>query len=816
MNTVVSVYVDQAVYHIDKPYNYLVPEKLKDLAKPGCRVIVPFGRNNPRRTGIIVGFGDPNYSDGVKRIIDVLDETPLLDDNMLKLASYLKEHTYCTFYTAVKAMLPPGVNYKIIASYSVSDFVTEDNINDFSPEYIRIINYIKKYEFGVEKDKLLRNLGLADDKILNKMLHEGVLYRNDLSVRKVADATVKMVKVTDIGRDLSSLKLTVKQKSVLITLNEVECCSVREICYFTGVTPAVLTTLQKKGAIEIFEQEYFRNPYSDNCSLNENEIILTEEQQKSYNDLLSQYETGVGGVSLLFGVTGSGKTQVFLKLCDEVAKQGKGVIVMVPEIALTPQTLKIFRERYGSKVAVFHSAMTQGERLDEWKRVKNGEANVAVGTRSAIFAPVKNLGLIIIDEEQEYTYKSEMSPRYNAKDVARFRANQSKALVVMSSATPSIESFSKAKIGKYKLTKLDKRYGNAVLPKVEIVDMKLEAKNGNSTSISSVLANYIDEALSLGNQAIILLNRRGHNTFVSCPKCGYVVTCENCSISMTYHSANNRLMCHYCGASQYFVDKCPECNYENMRYSGVGTQKAAEEIEKMFPEAKILRMDADSTTTRLDYEKNLSSFQEGKYNILIGTQMVAKGLNFPKVTVVGVLNADNSLYSQDFRSYEKTFSLLTQVIGRSGRGDSAGVAVIQTNDPENSIIEMAATQDYGAFYESEILTRKLRIYPPYCDISVVGFSCFNKQKTFEAANDFMKDIKDFIDNEFADVKVIVLGPASAQISVINKNYRFRLIIKHKNTARFREMVNKLLLQYNNKPISKIVSLTFDTNPYNII
>ena len=730
--TIVSVAVDQTVYLIDKPFDYFVPETLSGKAQVGCRVLVPFGNGNLRKTGIILSFSEFDESKKLKTIISVLDDEPVLSEEMLKLAEYIRTETFCTWYSAVRVLLPPGINYKVRQEYELSENAGEI-YGSLSDELKPLADILLKSK-TVAKESVYKSLGLDENcGLMEKLIHKGFAVRSGTAVRTVGDASLKMVRLTDLAQDLSGVKLTPKQKQLMAVLNDIGCCSVKELCYFTGLTVAVINGLNKKGLIDIFEQEYYRNPYSEADFKPEPPAVLTLSQQKAFDGLKSDYLEPQGITALLYGVTGSGKTQVFLKMCEEVAAAGRGVIVMVPEIALTPQTLGIFHRRFGKNVAVFHSAMSQGQRLDEWKRVKRGEAMIAVGTRSAVFAPFSDVGLIIMDEEQEHTYKSEMSPYFHAKDIARRRIAMSKGLLILSSATPSVETFSLAQAGKYRLYRLENRFGNAVLPTVETVDMREEAAKGNTGIISNLLYDRISEALENGKQAILLLNRRGFNTYVSCTQCGTVMNCDNCSISLTYHNANNRLMCHYCGKSLPYTDKCPNCGSERMKYSGLGTQKAEAELQSLFPNARILRMDADSTSTRSDYEKNLKAFADFKYDIMLGTQMVAKGLDFPKVTVVGVLNADVAMHSSDFRSYERTFSLLTQVVGRSGRGDEKGTAVIQTNEPDSTVLSLAARQDYDSFYNSEILTRKLMIYPPYCDIATVCFAGQERKYTEDAA-----------------------------------------------------------------------------------
>lgn len=811
----VSVAVDQAVYQIDRPFTYFVPVELVDTVRTGCRVLVPFGRSNSKKTGIVLSFSEADGSSKLKPILKVLDPEPVLNERMLELAAYIREQTFCTWYSALRVLLPPGINYKIKTEYTLSEALSELNIS-LSDEERQIIELLGASKSAQPREKIYGTLGLDTEcDILEKLVSKGAVVKSGSAIRNVGDATLKMIRATEALQDASSMKLTQKQKSAVSVLNDVGCCSVKELCYFTGLTTAVLSGLQKKGLVEIFDQECYRNPYECKKLCESEEIKLTDCQQAAFDALLEKYKSG-GGTALLYGVTGSGKTQVFLKMCEEVSRLNRGVIVMVPEIALTPQTLGVFHSRFGDKVAVFHSAMSQGQRLDEWKRVKNGDALIAVGTRSAVFAPFDDVGLIIMDEEHEHTYKSEMSPHFHARDAARFRAAQSKGLVILSSATPSLESYSLALSGKYTLCKLDKRYGKAVLPQVETVDMRVEAANGNKSIISNLLYDRVSEALETGHQSILLLNRRGFNTYISCPNCKSVMNCENCSISLTYHSANNRLMCHYCGTSVPYADRCPVCGCERMKYSGIGTQKAEEELKELFPGARILRMDADSTSSRQDYEKHLGDFADCKYDILLGTQMVAKGLNFPKVTVVGVLNADMSMHNSDFRSYERTFSLLTQVVGRSGRGEDKGTAVIQTNEPDNNIISLAAEQNYEAFYDSEILTRRLMVYPPYCNIATVVFNGDDRAVTEDAANSFFTSVKNAVSLGYSSVKLRLLGPTPAAVPKVNNSYRYKIIVKYKNSKDFRDMMNEVLGDFYKSPFSKKVSAFIDVNPDSII
>lgn len=608
-------------------------------------------------------------------------------------------------------------------------------------------------------------------------------------------------------------QVTKKQKTVCDLLLDIGTAGANEICEFCSVGISVLKNLEKNGIIEFYSKEIYRNPYENKEIIDNSEILLSDEQQKAY--LINKNMLGSGKTGLLFGITGSGKTQIYLKLIDDVIKNGKDVIVLVPEIALTPQTLSIFHRRYGDKVAVIHSGLSLGERNDEYKRIDRGVAKIVVGTRSAVFAPVHNLGFIVMDEEQEQTYKSERTPRYNAKDVAKFRAGYNKAYFLMSSATPSIETYSNALNGKYILSTVTQRYGNAVLPNVITVDMKSEMKNGNKSPISSILLQHLTETIDNGKQAILLINRRGYNTFIACNECGHVITCPNCSISLTYHSYNNRLVCHYCGYTKKLDNICPECGSDAVRYSGFGTQRIEEELQSLLPDAKILRMDADTTTAKFSHEKLLEQFGNKEYNILIGTQMVAKGLDFEDVTLVGVVNADNSLYDQNYTASERSFDLITQVVGRAGRRDNSGTAIIQTINPQNETIDFASHQDYIGFYNNEIMLRKLMIYPPFCDIYSATFTGENENTVALCSKEFFDRLVEYNSDEFKDIKLVVLGPTQAKISKINNTYRYRLAIKCKNSQRIRQMITKILKDVNKDKVYSKVSISISLNPPDI-
>ena len=812
--TLAGVAADKTVYGFDKIFDYIVPPTVDTENLCGRRVLVPFGRGNKKKQAMVMYTKQATVdAEKYKQLLSVLDEKPVLTDEMLGLARFMKSRCYCTLYDCIRAMLPVGINYKINALYTVNPQY-EGDVAPLDEAQQQIYNYLQSAKKPVAEDKLLKDMGLLDNSVLLLMNAEGVLSRQEEALRELGDKSQKMIRLTG---DNADAKLTPRQAEAYEVLNVAFSLSVKELCYYVGCTRTVADALVKKGVAEYFEQEVFRNPeIYKGSGKGGKELELTIQQKIAYDDLLLKYRSGKAQVSLLYGVTGSGKTSVFMKLIDSVIKDNKGVIVMVPEIALTSQLINLFIGRYGQNVAVFHSGLSVGERLDQWKRVRNGGAKIAVGTRSAVFAPFDDIGLIIMDEEQEYTYKSEAAPRFHARDVAKYRCSKHSCLLLLASATPSIESFYNAQRGIYSINRLTARFGNARLPKVVIADMNEDIQKNNKSGIGSVLMQAVEKNLERGRQSIILLNRRGYNTFVSCKKCGEVVTCPHCSISLTYHSDNGRLMCHYCGYSEPLSQKCPVCHSYGLSFSGLGTQRAEETLMDAFPNAKILRLDADSTMAKFAHEKKLSEFAQGKYDIMIGTQMVAKGLNFPNVTLVGVLSADQMLYSDDYRSYERAFSLLTQVVGRSGRGDLEGKAVIQTFTPNNPTIMLAAKQDYDSFYQNEILLRKAMLYPPFSDICMVGFVGENDAKTRRGAEHFTQLLIDKARQEYSKIPLRVLGASSASINRINNKYRYKCVLKFRNCADFRKMMSQLLIEFGKDKAYAGVTAYVDINPDSIL
>lgn len=805
-----KVAVESAAFTFDKAFDYIVPPELEAAALPGCRVTVPFGNGNRQRIGIIFELCDSTESKRPKKIISVLDSEPLLDGEMLSLAEWIKDRTFCTLYEAAKAMLPTGINHRMVSSYAPSANADAGRLDGLDSRELEFLEYIRKRGTFVKAENAFKALGMKrDDSVPEALVKRGLLITGRDAVRNLGDLSVRMMRLVP---EASEMKLTKKQREMADVLEDVGTASVKELCYFTGLTPAVANALVRNGAAEFYDREVITLPDFVSAEPHRDAIALTDEQQAAHDKLLSLANSGKASVSLLYGVTGSGKTSVYMSVIDEVVDSGRTVIVMVPEIGLTPQTLSLFCRRYGGRVAVFHSALSVRERLDEWKRVKSGKADIVIGTRSAVFAPLENIGLIIVDEEQEHTYKSEQTPRYDAIDVAKYRAAYNKCLLLLASATPSVESYAAAKSGKYELCTLTKRYGSAVLPEVITVDMRSAEKAPGSRAISRVLYEALEENLKEGRQSILLINRRGFHTFAACNHCGAVVSCPYCSISMTYHSANNRLMCHYCGHSVPFSSVCPECGEDAVRYSGFGTQKIESELAALLPQARVVRMDTDSTAGKNSHEKLLDSFANGEYDIMIGTQMVAKGLNFPNVTLVGVVSVDQQLYNDDFRSLEKTFSLLTQVVGRSGRGELKGKAIIQTLTPENEVIRLAARQDYDAFFDTEIRLRRALVYPPYCDLCVVGFTGTDETVVKTAARNALELLKRHLAGEFKGEKAIILGPMPARVAKVCGKFRYRLIIKCRNTGGMRRLISRLLIETGEDSRFSKVTAYADINP----
>lgn len=804
--------VENTTYRFDKPFTYIVPDALSGL-RPGVRVTVPFGTGNRTRVAMVLAVTEAPPADSrLKPILTVLDEEPLLSAEMLELVPWMKSRYYCTLFDAVKLMIPAGIGYRIVNRYRISAAFKNYDRTLYGDLEWQIIMQLSNAKQGMTGAQLSAKLGI-DEKCgaLLDLLGKGVVIRENAASRNMGDATSKMVcAVPDFSGTLSP-----KQQSAFDTLCEVGAVTVRELSYYTGVSAAVIKALADKGAAEIFEVERFRRPKlsaADAAALPEK---LSPEQARAAQNILRECDAPEPAVALLYGVTGAGKTAVFMHVIRHVLETGRSVIVTVPEISLTPQTLAIFTAAFGDTVAVFHSGLSMGERMDEWKRVRAGKAKIVVGTRSAVFAPVQDLGLIVMDEEQESTYKSESSPRYHAREIAKFRTNYHKAYCLLCSATPSIESYYMAMSGKYHYHALLSRYGDAIVPDVRLVDMNSEDLYRGKPLISMALARAVSENLERGRQSILLLNRRGYHTYAVCKDCKTVVSCPNCSISMTYHAANHRLMCHYCGHSEPVYTRCRACGGE-ITYSGGGTQKAEDQLREAFPEARILRVDTDTTANKYALEKKLADFSAGNYDIMVGTQMVAKGLDFERVTLVGVLSADQSLYSDDYRSNERTFDLLTQVVGRAGRGRYRGTALIQTHVPENPYLHLAAEQDYARFFETEIRFRRAMLYPPFSDILQIGFVGEKEDTVRLAAETFSAKLCETFSRDYPALPLRLLRASAASVSRMGGKYRYKIIMKYKNTRQFREIIASLLTTFSADKRFAAVTAYADPNPDTIL
>ena len=793
---IAKIAVSAAIYAIDKPYDYRVPEALH-LA-PGQRVSVPFGRSNRRCEGVVLALAEGDESK-LKPVLEALEDTPLLDERMLHTAAFLRERYFCTFYDAVRAILPAGVWFQERERYEIADDGWESAITR-QPVAKSVMRTLAELGGGADAALLRRQF---DEDELQRALH--YLLRKKLircktdRRRRVQDKTERIAILSASAEDALQYAASKKRAAplqaaaleLLVTLGE---CAAKELCYYTGATGATLRRLEKLGYLTFFEEERLRLPAF--CPAETKQPpVLTDEQQIAFDGLLRQGAQEKPGVALLYGVTGSGKTSVYIRLIYDCLARSRGAILLVPEIALTPQLLQLFAAHFGASVAVLHSGLRITERYDAWKRIRSGEAKVVLGTRSAIFAPVRELGLIIVDEEQEHTYKSENSPRYHAREVAIYRGAQESALVLLGSATPSVETMYRAKNGTYSLYTLRSRYNRRALPPVQIVDMKRELREGNATAISEPLLLALRENLDAGQQSILFLNRRGTSRMVACVDCGYVPACPACTVNLTYHHANGRLMCHYCGYSEPMRPRCGVCG-GHLKQIGFGTQKVQEQLAALLPQAEVLRMDADTVSAVNTHEKLLRRFDAEKIPILLGTQMVAKGLNFENVTLVGVLDADMSLYVGSYRAAETTFNMITQVIGRAGRGKLGGRALIQTMTPQNRVIELAAQQDYDSFFAEELPLRELRGCPPFKDLLTVTFHGREEEQIWQTAQRFAAALRAQLDSAFyRGEQVELLGPAPAQVPRINYSYRCRLTLSCRNTRTLRALVAHLLREF---------------------
>ena len=805
--------VSAANFAIDKPYSYRIPQ---DMAlAPGQRVMVPFGRANRRTEGIVLTV-EPGSEDKLKPVESCLDEEAILTETQLRLAAFLRERYFCTFFDAIRAMLPAGLWFRTRLTVSLTEDLSWKDKNLRKKGATQVLELLENLG-GTAQEEALRNL-IPDEDALRGVLSylrqkKWIDCQTDF-LRKTQDKSEKIATLAQSPEETMAYaagrpKSAAMQRQVLELLCSVGSAAVKDVCYFTGASTATVNRLEKLGYLTLSQRPVLRCREIRPARLS-GPLVLNGEQQTCFEGLASQMESQEPGVALLYGVTGSGKTSVYIRLIQTCLDMGKSAMLLVPEIALTPQLLGILAAYFGTQVAVLHSSLSAAERYDQWKRVKKGDARVVVGTRSAVFAPCAP-GLIILDEEQEHSYKSESSPRYDAKEVAIWRGAKEKALVVLGSATPSIESMYRAKNGLYRLYTLRQRYNGRPLPQVEIVDMREELKLGNDTSLSIPLRQRILETRQAGKQTILLLNRRGNSRALVCVDCRQTPECPRCSVHLTYHSANHRLMCHYCGFSMAAPDRCPACGGP-LKTIGTGTQKVQQELAALFPDMETSRMDADTVSAVNTHEKILEHFQKENVPVLLGTQMVAKGLNLPNVTLVGVLDGDLSLYSGGFRAGETTFNMLTQVVGRAGRGDSVGRAVIQTLQPEHQVIHLAARQDYDGFYDLEIQLRQAQAAPPFGDFALVTFSGQEEGQVLRGAAVFRDSLNAWLRQVPAE-RCSVLGPAPCVVPKVNYHYRYQLTLRCHMTRPLRQLLAALLRKFSQDKANRGVSAYIDVNGY---
>ena len=816
-------------FAIDSVYDYRIPEELAEELCVGAFVTVPFGTSNARRLALVREIKDESAYAELKTVISVCSEKLFLDGEMLGLCDFMKTRTLCSTGDAVRAMIPASALSRLIVSYLPNpDHKTTDSDERLSSDLF-VYEYlcecgetaysVLRERFGAGVDVRLRRLvsyGYIIKKTTLKDSSDGLIVR----LWSATLPTETLYRLADGAECDGILVKSEKQRAVLRALAENGApMTTADLKARARVSEAPIKSLQDKGLVELVERRVDRNPYAAAAYVGQTALALNDEQTEAVRTLSSLAESGEAKAALLHGVTGSGKTVVMTALIDRLLERGRGVILLLPEIALTPQSVSIFCARYGERVAVIHSGLSAGERYDAYCRIKSGAADVVIGTRSAVFSPVRNLGAIIIDEEQEHTYKSDQNPKYHTRDIARYRCAHNRALMLLASATPSLESYHKAKEGAYHLVRLTKRYGNAVLPRVQIADMRREMQGGNVSPLGEKLLRELVRTTEAGEQSVLFLNRRGYNHFVSCRSCGEAVLCENCSVAMTYHTrrgtySEGDMVCHWCGRRMPLPKTCPSCGSEHLARMGFGTQRVEEELGKLLPKASILRMDTDTTSTKFAYDTMLGDFRAHRADVLLGTQMVTKGHDFPDVTLVGVLLADASLYLDDYRASEKTFSMLTQVIGRAGRSEREGLAVIQTNNPDSEVIRLACEQDYEAFYEREIRLRRLLQFPPFCDIALLTLTGRVESELGRASAYLSTAIKHLSQTQYPDVPLVLFGPFEAPVYRVDNKYRMRMVIKCKLGRRAWEMFAELLSELSLKMGNRI-TLSIDFNPSNL-
>ncbi len=829
-----GVHILNAPYQIDKEYDYFIPSEMRSFVKVGSIVIVPFGGGNRNVPAVVSSLKEQAGVEKAKPIIGMPPGNLCIGSELYGICEFMRERCYCSIGEAAKTVLPSGFSVRTSVYYEATDKKYEGEIS--SPA-AAIVEYIA--EKGRASEAELKVKFEKSAASLRTLVSKGYIVRKteaNCKLNTKSDRYVRLLLSQEALIQLREMRKSIYTQKQMTALSELEknpFTPIDELMELAGVGESVLRELSKKGAVEIVPIPKDRNPYANAKVAAVSDFTLSKVQAEAFDILYGLYKDAEPRAALLHGVTGSGKTNVMQKLVDGCVKDGKSAIVLVPEIALTAQAVGIFVGRYGDNVAVLHSGLSAGERLDAWRKIDEGRARVVLGTRSAVFAPVKNLGLIVIDEEQESSFKSDMTPKYHARDIARYRCAKNSAMMLLSSATPSIESYHRAKEGIYTLVELSERYGTAKLPEVEICDLRddegtfeMPASDENDNANKKItqkilgtrLLSEIKKNLESGEQSVLFINRRGYQSFISCKKCGFVLECPNCSVSMTYHkygfSHGGKMVCHYCGYTVDVPKKCPICESEHISALGTGTQMLEEQLSMYFPNARLLRMDTDTTSGKFSHDAILDSFRRGEADILLGTQMVTKGHDFPKVSLVGVVNADASLHLPDFRANERTFSLLTQVIGRAGRGELSGRALVQTYSPDHEVLVLSKAQDYKRFYESEIKFRKAAKYPPFCDIALVTFTSEIDSEVHLAVKAFGRSLDEVLRSKYPDVKMIVFGPFEAGIYKVAGRYRMRYVLKCRNNARTRELLSELYSDFLTKTTTD-VSMSVDMNPQNL-
>lgn len=798
-------------YHLDREYTYYVPATLWAEPSPGGFVLVPFGGANKKHTALITSLGETDDYEKLKPVLALINEPLTLTEEMMALVRFLVDRTLCSFGDAVRRLIPADAFARADEYYSLREtHALPTSAGGLNEKSAKIVDFLSARS-AVRAERIEKEFGAEVRPILRKLVADGYV-TVDTVIKEAGGASEE---IAVLAKDADTLVLSrprtpESHRLLYARIAEAERIPVEHLLA-DGYKSAQIKALCKKGLITLEKKEIIRNHYGD-MEAAHTELRLTEEQQKAYETLSTLASDGKPHAALLHGVTGSGKTSVILALCENVIENGRKAIVLIPEIALTWQSVAAFTAKFGDRIAVMHSGLSDGERFDAYKRIRRGDIDIVLGTRSAVFAPLSDIGLIVIDEEQETAYKSDMSPKYHARDIAKHRVAAHNGLLVMASATPSVESYREAVSGKYTLVTLAHRYTGASLPSVRIADMRSAVPEGED-QIGAELRALLCETFENGKQSMLFLNRRGFHSMLSCRACGETVLCPNCSVSLTHHKTarGGRLICHYCGHSIPVPHFCPKCASEHLGFGGYGTQLVEEEIKSFLPDARVMRMDADTTRERFSQDEITSAFSRGEADILVGTQMIAKGHNFPKLSLVGVVAADNSLFLDDFRANERTFSLITQVIGRAGRSEGGGIAVIQTYNPDNETIRLSSLQDYEKFYQNEIAVRKALVFPPFCDIAVFSLGSDEEPALRAFSAEFVSALAEKQRTAYTDVKTMVFGPFEAPVFKVKNKFRMRIVIKFKNNKRARMLFEEMLREYSKKSAGKI-AVSVDINP----